>query len=61
MIKAPIISRNRVESAVPLEDCGGREYPEWEREDIIRYMLFAAEIQRDYDMDYYETLKRRDP
>ena len=54
-MKPPIISREKVESAVPLEDCGGRKYPDWEREDIIRYMLFAAEIQRDRDIEYYQS------
>ena len=53
MEKASVISRERIEGAVPLEDCGGRKYLEWEREDIIRYMLFAVEIQRDYDDSYY--------
>ena len=55
-MKPPIIGRNRIENAVPLQDCSGREYPEWERKDIMRYMQLAAEIQRDRDIDYYENL-----
>lgn len=48
----PIVTRERIQQAVPLQDCSGRTYPDWEREDIVRYMLFAAEIQRDRDIDY---------
>ncbi len=44
-----VISRERAESAVPLVDCSGRVYPEDEREDLIRYVIYGAEIQRDYD------------
>ncbi len=38
--------RAQVAVSVPLEDCSGRTYSSDEREDIIRYMLFAAEMQR---------------
>ncbi len=44
-----MISRERAERTVPLVDCGGRVYGEDEREDLIRYVLCGAEIQRDKD------------
>lgn len=44
---AEIISRERAENAVPLNDCSGRVYSKDEREDIIRYVISGAEIQRD--------------
>ena len=47
--KLPLVSRVRAESAVPLDDCSGRAYSIDEREDIIRYVLEGAEIQRDMD------------
>jgi len=47
----PIITRNRIQKAVPNCDCAGRKYPKEEREDLVRYMLLAAEIQRDCDMN----------
>ena len=46
----PTINRARAESAVPREDCSGRVYDEGEREDLIRYVLQGAEIQRDTDI-----------
>jgi len=49
----PLVSVQRIERAVPLQDCSGRKYSEWEREDIVRYMLQAAEMQR--DDDWYGT------
>ena len=45
----PLILRDRAESAVGLVDCGDRPYEEIEREDMIRYVLLGAEIQRDKD------------
>ncbi len=44
-----MISRERAEQAVPFMDCGGRLYGADEREDLIRYVLWGAEIQRDKD------------
>lgn len=58
-IALSLISRTRAESAVPLEDCGGREYGKDEREDIIRYLILGAEIQR--DKDFEEMLRQYDP
>jgi len=54
----PIISRNRAEDAVPLKDCSGRVYSPDEREDIIRYVLEGAEIQR--DADYYGSKSKKE-
>lgn len=45
-----IISRERAEQAVPSTDCSGRAYTPDEREDIIRYVMEGAEIQRDKDV-----------
>ena len=53
-----LISRERAESAVPLEDCSGQEYSRDEREDLIRCLIYGAEIQRDKD---FETMLRRCP
>jgi len=53
----PIISREQAEAAVPLKDCSGRTYSANEREDIIRYVLEGAEIQR--DVDYYGSGKNK--
>lgn len=58
-IALPLISRTRAESAVPLEDCGGRRYGVLEREDLIRCLILGAEIQR--DKDFEEMLRRYDP
>ncbi len=52
----PLISRESAERHVPFEDCGGLKYDDDLREDIIRYVLVGAEIQRDKD---FETLLRR--
>jgi len=49
--KPEIISRARAEEAVPLVDCSGRIYEADEREDIVRYVLLGAEIQRDIDFE----------
>lgn len=57
-IALPLISRKRAENAVPLTDCGGNEYDEDLREDIIRYVISGAEIQR--DKDFEEMLRRYD-
>jgi len=54
----PRISRDRIEKVVPLQDDSGRSYSEWEREDIMRYMEWAAEIQQDCDRNHYEKTKR---
>ncbi|KKM93070.1 hypothetical protein LCGC14_1212060 [marine sediment metagenome] len=40
------VSRRTAERAVPLEDCSGRKYGVDEREDLIRYVLLGAELQR---------------
>ena len=48
-VALPLITRARAEFAVPLEDCSGRKYSKDEREDIIRYLILGAEIQRDTD------------
>jgi len=50
-MKLQVISRKKVEEAIPLQDCSGREIPADEREDIIRHALWVAEIQRDFDED----------
>lgn len=55
----PLISRERAESAVGLKDCSGRMYGKDEREDLIRTLLYGAEIQR--DKDFEEMLRRYDP
>ena len=52
--KLPLVSRVRAESAVPLDDCSGRAYSIDEREDIIRFFLFGAEVQRDKDIEHYK-------
>lgn len=57
-IALPLISRERAESAVPLEDCSGRKYDKDEREDLIRTLIDGSEIQR--DMDFEVMLKRYD-
>lgn len=49
MTKLKLIGRTRAEASVPLFDCSGRVYPNDEREDLIRYVLEGAEIQRDLD------------
>lgn len=54
--KLPLITKDRFKQIMPKCDCGGREYPEWEREDIARFMEQAAGIQRDTDTEYYEGL-----
>jgi len=56
MKKPPIITRAKVQGLIPLTDCGGRIYPEDEREDLVRHMIWAAENQRDADIDYYKNL-----
>lgn len=50
VITLPVINRARAEKAVSLKDCSGREYTPDEREDIIRYLLLGAEMQRDIDI-----------
>ena len=50
----PIVSRERIEDAVAIKDCSGKQISPDLREDIIRYCLFAAEIQRDLDYDQLE-------
>ena len=60
-LKPPIITREKVNWAIPTEDCSGRRYTESEREDLIRYMIWAAEIQRDADVDYYEKSNKKHP
>ena len=40
------VSRARAEQAVPVADCSGRVYAPDEREDIVRYVLLGAELQR---------------
>lgn len=47
MEESELISRERAEAAVPLVDCSNRAYSKDEREDIIRYVIEGAEIQRD--------------
>ena len=46
-----LISRKRAEEAVPETDCSGKKYEDWLREDIIRYVQYGAEIQRDKDQE----------
>ena len=48
-----LLTKERIQKAIPPEDCSGRIYPDWEKEDITRYMILAAEIQRDYDIHFY--------
>ena len=55
--KLPIVKRKRIEDAIPLVDCSGKQYTSELREDIIRHCLFCAEIQRDVD---YEILKGKE-
>ena len=55
-IQLPLISRAKAEKAVPLEDCSGRKFTPNEREDIIRYVIWGAEIQRDQDLDTIKAL-----
>ena len=57
VLKPDIITRERAEAAVPLHDCSGREYTKDEREDIIRYVIWGAEIQRDKDFYKKEFLE----
>jgi len=56
MNKPPVITKEEMRKVIPTEDCSGRIYPEWEREDIARYMEQAAARQRDHDVDYYINL-----
>ena len=67
-IALPLISRARAESAVEFVDCSGRKYSKDEREDLIRTLIYGAEIQRDadfeamlrrYDIVEFETLKKK--
>jgi len=53
MVKFNLISRKRAEEAVPFIDCSGRTFGIDEREDLIRYVIFGAEIQlhRDQSLD----------
>ncbi len=53
MGKPQVITLEEMRKTIPPEDCSGRIYPEWEREDIARYMHQAAEMQRDRDIDHY--------
>lgn len=53
-----LISRERAESAVGLKDCSGRMYGKDEREELIRCLIYGAEIQR--DKDFEEMLRRYD-
>ena len=53
-----LIPRGATERAVPTEDCSGYTYSSDEREDLIRYVLVGAEIQRDRDLD---TIKEVTP
>ena len=57
-MKFNLITRAKAESAVPLQDCSGRNYTKEEREDIIRYVIWGAEIQRDTDQEEYENLNK---
>lgn len=43
----PLISKVRAKKAVPTYDCSGKKLTHNEREDIARYILEGAEIQRD--------------
>ena len=45
--KPPLVTLEKMRTVVPLEDCSGRKYPKWECEDIARYMVQGAEMQRD--------------
>ncbi len=56
MNKPPIITKEKMLKSIPSEDCSGKIYLEWEKEDIARYMQQAAEMQRDRDIDYYINL-----
>lgn len=47
-----LMYRERAERVVPTKDCSGRKYSADEREDMIRYVLEGAEIQRDMDAEY---------
>lgn len=58
MTTLPLISRERAELAVGTVDCSGRTFDPDEREDLIRYVLEGAEIQR--DKDYYDHGRRKD-
>jgi len=42
-----LLTRRQAEALVPTTDCSGRKYTDEEREDIIRYILLAAELQRE--------------
>lgn len=47
----PLISRKRAEQAVPERDCSGTRWDDYFdglREDIIRFVICGAEIQRDH-------------
>lgn len=57
-IALPLISRKRAESGVGLGDCAGRVYGKDEREDLIRCLIYGAEMQR--DKDFEKTLRRYD-
>ena len=50
-VALPLISRARAESAVPSVDCSGRMYSKDECEDLIRTLIYGAEIQRDQDFE----------
>jgi len=53
----PLLSRARAEFAVGDVDCGGRKYEPIEWEDLVRTLIFGAEIQR--DKDYFDELPTR--
>lgn len=57
-VALPLISRKTAEFAVGLIDCSGRKYGKDEREDLVRTLIYGAEIQR--DMDFEVMLRRYD-
>jgi len=50
-VKLEVIARARAEKAVPPEGCSGRKYSPEEWEDLVRTLLYGAEIQRDTNFD----------
>jgi len=43
----PLVGHTKAKRVTPLSDCSGKKYSKDEREDIARYILLGAELQRD--------------
>lgn len=56
----PLIKEERALLAIPDTDCGGHPFSANEKEDIKRYILDGAEMQRDKDFfDYLPAIIKK--